>query len=39
MVGHPMADGSKGIFLFYVVKSDGTRQYRDIARPKVEGAQ
>jgi hypothetical protein len=39
MVGHPMIDGSKGVFLFYMIKADGTRQYRDIARPKVEGAQ
>ena len=39
MVGHPMKDGSKGVFLFYMIKADGTRQYRDIARPKAEGAQ
>ena len=34
LVGHPMKDGSKGISLFYAIKSDGTRLYHDIARPK-----
>jgi hypothetical protein len=38
LVGNPMKDGSKGIHLFYVIKPDGSRLYRDIARPKVEGA-
>jgi hypothetical protein len=37
-VGHPMKDGSKGVFLFYRIKPDGTRQYRDIARPENKGA-
>jgi len=39
LVGNPMKDGSKGIHLFYMIKPDGKRLYRDIARPKVEGAQ
>ena len=34
LVGHPMKDGSKGISLFYMIKADGKRMYRDIARPK-----
>ena len=34
VVGHPMKDGSKGISLFYAIRSDGTRLYHDIARPK-----
>lgn len=34
LVGHPMRDGSKGISLFYAIKTDGTRLYHDIARPK-----
>ena len=38
LVGHPMRDGSKGIHIFYLIKSDGTRMYRDIARPKAEAA-
>jgi len=38
LVGNPMKDGSKGIHLFYMIKPDGSRMYRDIARPKVEGA-
>jgi hypothetical protein len=39
IMGHPMADGSKGIFLAYVIRPDGSHLYRDIARPEVEGAQ
>ena len=38
LVGNPMKDGSKGIHIFYLIKSDGTRMYRDIARPKAEAA-
>ena len=34
LVASPMKDGSKGASLFYVIKADGTRLYRDIARPK-----
>lgn len=34
LVGHPMADGSKGISLFYMTRPDGKRLYHDIARPK-----
>ncbi len=34
-----MRDGSKGIHILYLIKPDGTRMYRDIARPKAEGAQ
>ena len=37
LVGNPMKDGSKGIHIFYLIKPDGTRMYRDIARPKAEG--
>jgi len=37
VTGHPMRDGSKGISLFYVTKSDGTRMYHDIARPTADG--
>ena len=34
LVASPMKDGSKGASLFYVVRPDGSRLYRDIARPK-----
>ena len=34
LVASPMKDGSKGASLFYVIRPDGSRLYRDIARPK-----
>ena len=34
LVASPMKDGSKGASLFYVIQADGTRLYRDIARPR-----
>ena len=33
-VVHPMKEGGKGGSLFYVILSDGSRLYTDIARPK-----
>ena len=34
LVASPMRDGSKGASLFYVIRPDGSRLFRDIARPK-----
>lgn len=34
LVGSPLRDGNKGLSLFYAVMPDGSRLYRDIARPK-----
>jgi hypothetical protein len=34
IVGNPLRNGAKGGSLFYVVLSNGTKIFRDIARPK-----
>lgn len=34
IVGNPLRNGAKGATLFYVILSDGTKLFRDIARPK-----
>jgi hypothetical protein len=34
IVGNPLRNGAKGGSLFYVVLSNGTKLFRDIARPK-----
>jgi hypothetical protein len=34
LVAHPLKDGGKGASLFYAIRSDGSRLYHDIARPK-----
>jgi uncharacterized protein DUF6152 len=34
LVGHPMKDGSKRMYLFYAIRPDGSRLYHDIERPK-----
>jgi uncharacterized protein DUF6152 len=37
IIGNPLRDNAKGGSLFYVLRADGTRIYRDIARPKPNG--
>lgn len=38
VVASPLKNGDKGASLFYAIRADGTRLYRDVARPVV-GAQ
>jgi len=35
-VGHPLKSGEKGVSLFYVIRTDGSRMYQDVSRPPGE---